>query len=410
MMTMQMFKAAIRVGKILTAAASILVLPDRSLAGEGHWTPQSATALIQYVNDIDRHGLDHTRYPVADLASAVERGDVVAIELAASDLFTRLALDLSEGSAPAEQRRAWRIDKIEPGEEAMRSALDASLQSGRPDASLESLAPPHAAYRALMAALASAPDNEKYKQILRVNMERWRWMPRDLGPDYVLVNIPAYEAIVVRGGAEIGRYRVIVGARKTPTPRFSALAAGVTINPTWYVPQSIVVESVGALLKSKPKEAARLGYYVADDGGVRQKPGPANALGRLKLAMQNPYSVYIHDTPDRKIFDREVRALSHGCIRINDAEAFAAHLLGDPWDSEMIDRVIDAGATMTIELQSPIPIYVAYFTAAARGNGEIALYPDIYALDGKMLTGSKAASHSTPEAPISGNCPPEIGG
>ena len=410
-MIIRMLMTTNHIGRYLIAAAAVFVLLDRAMASDAHWTALSATALIQFANDIDRHGLDRSRYPIADLEEAVERADAVAIELAATDLFGQLAHDLSQGATPENHRRAWRIENAGVGEAAIREALDAGLRSGRPEVSLEGLAPPQAAYGALMAALAAAPDDEeKYKETLRINMERWRWMPRDLGAGYLLVNIPAFEAIFVRGGDELARYRVIAGAKKTPTPQFSALATGVTVNPTWFVPSSIVTESVGALLKNKPEEAARLGYYIAEDGGVRQKPGPANALGRLKLAMPNPYSIFIHDTPNRKIFDKENRALSHGCIRVSDAEDFAAQVLGEPWDGEMIDRLIDAGATATIELDMPIPVYVAYFTAMPHGSGEVAVYPDVYGLDRAMMKAEAAPARSTADAVIAGNCPPEARG
>src|SRR3546814_1081190 len=109
-------------------------------------------------------------------------------------------------------------------------------------------------------------------------------------------------------------WQVIVGKTKTPTPVFAAQVTGVTFNPWWEIPESIVAESVGKLVRTRPAEAARRGYVV-QDGRYRQRPGPQNALGRMKLMMPNPYSIYLHDTPAQSLFARDVRAFSHGCVR-----------------------------------------------------------------------------------------------
>jgi murein L,D-transpeptidase YcbB/YkuD len=392
------------------AAFSALALSSPAIAGEARWNGETAAALIQYADEIEERGLDPSAYETQQLATSIERGDDVAIELAASALFEQLARDISLGAVPVDQRRRWRIDGPAADDEAISKARDEALASGRVAAALDALAPAHAEYRALMTALANAPDGDReLKRRLAVNMERWRWMPRDLGPDYLIVNVPSSEAIIVRDGKEVARHRVIVGARKSPTPQFSASVTGVTINPTWFVPPSIVAESVGALLEKKPKEAARQGYYLAEDGGVRQRPGPENALGQMKLAMPNPYSVFIHDTPFRKNFDSDRRALSHGCIRVDDALGFAAEVLGESWSRDMLGELADTGSSVTIDLASPLPVYVAYFTAMTNGAGEVVGYADIYDLD-ETVFGVSVDASAVAMAPDLETCPAEVSG
>jgi murein L,D-transpeptidase YcbB/YkuD len=155
----------------------------------------------------------------------------------------------------------------------------------------------------------------------------------------------------------------------------------VLLNPTWYVPQSIVAESIGKLVRTQPQLARRRGYIVSEDG-IRQSPGPHNALGQLRLEMPNPYTVYIHDTPTKALFDEEVRAFSHGCIRTQDPLGLAAHLLsGSSWDRARIDRVVQSRVTTEVPLARQVPVYVAYFTAATDASGQVASYPDLYGRD-----------------------------
>jgi murein L,D-transpeptidase YcbB/YkuD len=136
------------------------------------------------------------------------------------------------------------------------------------------------------------------------------------------------------------------------------------------------------MLRDRPAEAARKGY-VLQDGRYRQKPGPANALGRMKLVMPNPYSVYLHDTPSQSLFERDVRAFSHGCVRVGDALGLATALLATSpgWDRKRADALVAAGRTTTVALAAPVPVYVAYFTAEPDGEGGMRYFPDIYQRD-----------------------------
>jgi murein L,D-transpeptidase YcbB/YkuD len=392
----------------IVAAASLAVAPAVSAdpAGPGrtpaHWDAENIDALLSFAEAADAEGLDPDNYSTADLTAAIAAGDASAVDRAGAALFEKLAHDLGGGAVPPEQRGRWFISAHAPEPETIAAAMDDALAIHRIHEQLEKFAPPQAQYAALRTALHATEDKSE-KNLLQLNMERWRWVPRDLGADYVFVNIPSYEVTLLRNDAEIARHRVIVGARKTPTPQFAANITGVIVNPTWFVPPSIVAESVGALMKRDPQKAARLGYYVGADGGVRQKPGPGNALGRVKLVMANPYSVYLHDTPDRKAFDREKRALSHGCIRVDDALGFAGALLGADWSGETIADLVAKNLTVTVDLEKPLPVYIGYFTAVADAQGVVTQYPDIYGLD-KRLGRVTRANPAAANTDAFGNC------
>jgi murein L,D-transpeptidase YcbB/YkuD len=155
---------------------------------------------------------------------------------------------------------------------------------------------------------------------------------------------------------------------------------GVTFSPWWDNPQSIVAESVGALTRKRPAEARRRGY-VWGNGLYRQKPGPTNALGRMKLAMANPYSVYLHDTPNKALFDKTTRAFSHGCIRVGDALGFAATLLAGNVPQARLDAILASNQTTEVPLDRSIPVYVVYFTVDISGDGSLTFYKDHYGRD-----------------------------
>ena len=381
-----------RAATALTAGLLAVAAFARAAEAPARWDEGDARDLLAFAAALPERGLDPGLYALDALNSAIDAGDADATDAAATALFSAIAHDLADGAVPATARGRWRIEKPATAPEAIAAAMDAALASDRVSPTLAEFEPPHAEYRALKDALREETD-ARARETLAVNLERWRWMPRDLGADYILVNIPAYELIVVRNGATIARRRVIVGAKKTPTISFAAMVTGVAFNPTWHVPESIVAESVGAMLERRPKQAERLGYYRAPDGGVRQRPGPDNALGRMKLLMPNPYSVFLHDTPQQDAFARSVRALSHGCVRVENALEFAGDILGADWSGETIDAIVSTNETVSAELPAPMPVYVAYFTAATDAGGAVVIRRDIYGFDEEL-----AAAAGSPDA------------
>lgn len=234
---------------------------------------------------------------------------------------------------------------------------------------------------ALQAAYAAETDPAR-RATLASNLERWSRMPAALGARYLIVNAAAFEVSLWEGRREMRRWRAIVGTVRTPTPIFQAEVSGVIFNPWWEVPASIAAEGIASMVQNRP-DAARQRGYVYQNGRYRQRPGPGNALGLMKLVMPNPHSVFLHDTSNRSLFDRDVRTLSHGCVRVGDALDFASELLATRpgWNRARTDEVVASGQTMRIDLPEPIPVYVGYFTAEPDENGAIRYFPDVYNRD-----------------------------
>ena len=215
---------------------------------------------------------------------------------------------------------------------------------------LDGLLPTHPQYAALKAALAtdSGERHRDERDRIRLNMDRWRWLPRDLGGKYIIVNVPSFHATLVEDGANRWKQRAIAGKLSTPTPQLSALATGVILNPWWEVPKSIEHEAAGKKGFVPVKGA---------DGKIqrwRQPPGPTNALGQLKFVMPNSKAIYLHDTNARSRFNDSVRALSHGCVRTQHIVDLATQLLGDDngsWTPDKIQAALASKKTVAGEFR-----------------------------------------------------------
>jgi murein L,D-transpeptidase YcbB/YkuD len=347
------------------------------------WSKSDVEELLSLVLQVGSEGLDPSDYDHAGLRpAAVASGNPERVSQSATQVFLQLAADFSHGHVPDPARVGWYIKAPLLSDVYKRTLLDFALSQHRVEQTLRGLLPATPEYQMLRKALAETPPEDKASiQRLRANLERWRWMPRDLGSRYVLVNVPAFELMLIDGGKVTARHKIIVGKTNSPTPQFGAIVEAVQFNPSWYVPKSIIAESVGKLVRTHP-ELARQRGFIASAGGIRQRPGPENALGQMKLVMPNKHTVYIHDTPAKTLFDEEVRTFSHGCIRTHDALGLAAELLAGPnWDRLAIDPLIQSTTTTIVRLDAPIPVYVAYFTAAPDQAGQITTYPDVYARD-----------------------------
>jgi murein L,D-transpeptidase YcbB/YkuD len=219
-------------------------------------------------------------------------------------------------------------------------------------------------------------------------MERWRWLPRDLGALHVKVNIPEFVVRVVREGAVAYEGRAVVGTRETPTPAFSGTMTYFVVNPSWTVPPGIARRDFFPLLASNPEALARRGIEVVRRGRAttfRQPPGERNALGRIKFMFPNRYSIYLHDTPARGYFQRPVRAFSNGCVRVEDPLAFAdaAFAREANMDGRRI-RAMYGGPERGVRLAHRLPVHLAYFTAEADAEGRLRRHADVYGLDRRM--------------------------
>jgi L,D-transpeptidase YcbB len=242
---------------------------------------------------------------------------------------------------------------------------------------------------------------------LELNMERWRWLPRDLGSRYILVNIANSTLEVVERGSPVLRMRVIVGRPDRRTPVLSARMTSLVLSPYWHVPPRIAIEDQLPLIRRDPAYLTKQGLTIFQSWGdeartidphtidwskvtadtfsyrLRQDPGPRNALGRMKFMFPNRFQVYLHDTPSRKLFAKRGRALSSGCIRLERAIDLAAYVLrGDPhWSRERILAAIEKPSEQTVRLPEPIPVHLVYWTAWAHPDGTVQFRQDIYAAD-----------------------------
>jgi murein L,D-transpeptidase YcbB/YkuD len=339
----------------------------------GHWNPRDAGDLLGFVEGIGAEGLDPADYNPDALRQALG-GDSAVLDAVATQTFLRVASDLSYGHLRGDARVDWHVrdDATAPADQ--QALLDRALSGHIVPDTLRSLLPTHPQYAALKALLATTEDKALADKI-RLNLDRWRWLPRDLGQKYVIVNVPAYTVALVEGGQTLNRRRAVAGALKTPTPQLNAVITGAIFNPWWEVPTSISHEVAG-----------KKGYVSVPNGdGVRyrQPPGPKNALGRMKLVMGNPYAIYLHDTNAKHLFDKQARAYSHGCIRTEDAVGFAETLLqGTEWDHDKIYGTIASGKSVQANVATPIPVYIVYFTVAATSDkpGYIS-YSDMYGRD-----------------------------
>jgi murein L,D-transpeptidase YcbB/YkuD len=238
---------------------------------------------------------------------------------------------------------------------------------------------------------------------IRINMERWRWMPRDLGDRYILVNVPAYQMQVMEGDKPALAMRVVVGDPKHTTPLFSDEMTTVVFSPNWNVPESIIRKEMVPRLVNDPGYLERQDIQVVGTSGdvvdaegvdwgdeaavarlhFRQEPGPKNALGLVKFLFPNQFDVYLHDTPTDSLFNKERRALSHGCIRLENPLALAQYVLRDrpEWTTEKISEAMNAGQEQGVPLKEHLPVHIGYFTAWVNPDASVTYTDDPYKLD-----------------------------
>jgi murein L,D-transpeptidase YcbB/YkuD len=242
---------------------------------------------------------------------------------------------------------------------------------------------------------------------IRVNLERMRWVHDNLPDDYLLVDIPGQQAQLLRDGEAVWSSRVIVGRTDRQTPVFRDQVEYLEFNPTWTVPPTILRKDILPAARNDPAAVRAKGLTVLDRSGraiapedvdwhvsagsfpytLRQPPGDRNALGQVKFMFPNRFSVYLHDTPDRRLFGRSQRLLSSGCVRVERPMELAELLLGQPerWNQGSFERVIRSGKTRTVHLERPMPIILSYWTAEADANGQVRFRTDVYERDAQVL-------------------------
>jgi murein L,D-transpeptidase YcbB/YkuD len=245
-----------------------------------------------------------------------------------------------------------------------------------------------------VAAMNGRTASHKADEIVS-NMERWRWLPRDLGKSYVMVNIPDFTLRVMHNGKAIYKTRIVVGKPGTPSPVFSAKIETIQVNPTWHVPQSIIYNEYLPALQQDPTVLERMGLVVERkrDGSIaiRQPPGERNALGRIKFNFPNRFQVYLHDTPDKNLFSRDRRAYSHGCMRVQNPTQFGEALLsigGQPseqYSAQKLQSMFGANERW-LKMKSSIPVHLVYFTAYVDDANHLVVRDDLYGYDKRVQT------------------------
>lgn len=252
---------------------------------------------------------------------------------------------------------------------------------------------------AVLAGELNVPIDRRIRQI-ELNMERWRWLPRELGERYVFVNIPDMRLDVWDGDRVRLSMRVVVGKKDTPTPIFNDEMTYLVFSPYWNVPTNIAAEETLPAVLKDPGFLQRTNMEVVDKSGnavdpasidltnpaeyrFRQRPGSDNSLGLVKFMFPNQYDVYLHDTPADSLFARASRSFSHGCVRVEHPEQLAKYVLGDQpgWDEGKIRAAMHAGEEQTVTLTAALPVYIAYLTARVSADGLVQFRKDVYDVD-----------------------------
>ncbi|MFZ2019370.1 MAG: L,D-transpeptidase family protein [Methyloceanibacter sp.] len=393
-----------------------------------------AQAVITEIEKADDWGLPADAFelpPPADLPANVEAqaSDEVKLDLAILK-YARFA----RGGRLSPLRVSILLDQ-KPDLRKPKTVLDEIGGSTAPDAYLRSLHPKHVQFEHLRQALLKARargkkgvDGPEAQRII-INMERWRWMPADLGTYHVEDNIPEFLGRVVKNGKTVYATKVVVGLPKYATPIFSADMRSIVFNPDWTVPETIILEDLQPALKGndgsgpdlsilqahelnvsfqgKPVDPAKVDWGRANvmQYTFTQPPGPDNVLGKLKFNFPNRHAIYMHDTIQPEVFDETVRMASHGCIRVFQPARLATFLLAEDkgWSDQQVKDMIAKGDNSVISLSHKIPVHLTYFTMTADEKGKTQSFPDVYGLDAKMASAlfGKAAKIDEIEADTS---------
>ena len=378
--------------------------------------------VIDFLHGVVADGLDPRDYPTPTFADrSPERS--ATDELALTNSVVTFARHASTGRV-AFSRVSGSIyfDLKSPD---LQQVLEKIASSHDIAATLDSYNPQQPQYKELKAALARArkigdvvipprahQNGSSQSKVagaridaILANMERWRWLPRDLGIAYVMVNIPDYTLTVVSNGKPLWSTRIVVGQPGNhATPMLAETIKYITFNPTWNVPPSIIRNEYLPALARDPTALARIGLRIGrnSDGSIRiyQPPSERNALGRVRFNFPNQFLVYQHDTPDKYLFSKPVRAYSHGCMRVENPDKYAETLLSisQPEEGYTVQRIrsLYGRGEQNINLKNPIPVYLSYQTVFFDEAGQVQTRPDIYGLDQNvtaLLRGEPAVAH-----------------
>jgi murein L,D-transpeptidase YcbB/YkuD len=364
-----------------------------------------ATSAVARLKHADADGLEVSDYKTPNFAGL--GSDALAeAELKLTQSVLTYARHVQAGRfAYTRVSRNIELPQAVPEAADILSTIAAAADAGT---ALDAFSPQHEEYQKLKAMLAEVRANSGSKKgeaprqvetLIIANMERWRWYPRDLGKAHVIVNQPDFTLRVMHEGAQVWTTRIVIGKPSMPTPLLSETMKYITVNPTWHVPPSIVHNEYLPALAQDPTVLARMGLRVSYSGGgvsITQPPGPNNALGRIRFNFPNRFLVYQHDTPDKYYFAHEVRAYSHGCMRVQDPAKYAEVLLNiarpqEHWTAARITHMFGNGE-QDLQLQpTPIWVHLTYQTAFVDNAGKLQTRRDVYNLDSRTLAAIRSA-------------------
>ncbi|MBK9243141.1 MAG: L,D-transpeptidase family protein [Acidobacteria bacterium] len=387
--------------------------------GKPAWVTDEPTSkandALHTLQSAREHGLDPANYGAAKIAQmrdalstggkgdASRDGQLAEFEARVTTALLSLGRDVAVGRTKPKVA-SWKARRVAPD-------LAGTLNTAAGDVSawLATVQPVHpepsgvidAATRAAM----KVSIDDRIHQVA-TNLERWRWMPDDLGAQHLMVNIPSYLLMARENGKTIKDIRVVVGKPGNETPVFSGLMETVVFSPYWNIPDSIVQGETAPAVAKDPKYLARNNMEILrvsasgptlvnpsdvnwDDPeelrqlAFRQRPGSTNALGHVKFLFPNPHNVYLHDTPADALFARTGRAFSHGCIRVEEPEELAKYVLRSDadWTTPKILMAMNSGIENHVRLNSTIPVHIVYFTAWVDAKKGLHFKSDVYGYD-----------------------------
>lgn len=351
--------------------------------------------LVRAIRAADQDGLDPQDYHVDEIdaarRAALDRDQAINLDVRVTYAYLRYAWDLTHGTIdPEDVNPQWHAA---PRYVDLHNALESGLGDNIVGESLARLAPASSQYLGLkhQLALARAKNDAPAIEQIVMNMERWRWLPDDLGPRYLLVNIPAFRLDAIENGRSVLDMKVVTGKKDSPTPVLADRMTTVVFSPYWNIPQDIVQKEILPKIEKDPGYLEKNNMEVDEAGRYRQRPGAGNSLGQVKFLFPNHYNVYLHDTPAQALFNRVERDFSHGCVRLDEPMDLARYVLRDQteWTDDKITAAMQAGTERAVPLKQPLPIYLVYFTAWEE-NGTLRTVPDVYGLDRRQAAAANA--------------------
>jgi murein L,D-transpeptidase YcbB/YkuD len=358
---------------------------DAPVWSDGRKANGRADELARAIRAAGQDGLDPADYDVAP----IDPSHVGESDVRLTYALFRYARDLSSGTLdPEAVDSQWHRA---PRELDLQAAIDEAVERGI-ETSVAKLAPHSPQYLGLKRQLASCRD-EECRRVVAVNMDRWRWLPDDLGSRYLIVNIPAFRLDAIEGGRSVLEMKVVTGKKDNPTPVLADEMTSVVFSPYWNIPQAIVDREILPKAGRDPEYLERNNIEYDESGQhYRQRPGKGNSLGGVKFLFPNHFNVYLHDTPSAHLFDRVERDFSHGCVRVEQPLALAKYVLRDKpeWTEDRIREAMTSGVEKSVPLGPPLPIYLVYFTAWDEG-GRLQTAADVYGHDRRQHAASAAS-------------------